>query len=432
MSSSKRTRTISDFRRTAKQVEATKVLASRARHCALIGGSRSGKTFLLVRSVLIRAAKEPNSNHAIFRQKFNAAKRSIFNETLPKVLRLCFPDLGVIWNKTDFFIELPNKSKVHVGGLDDKERTEKILGLEFSTLYFNECSQVSYTSAQMAITRLAERNGLRKKVYYDLNPSTKAHWSYLVFIKKLNPSDDEPLKDPENYAHFFINPVDNLDNIDPEYLSLLESMPESERVRFLEGKYQDQSDGQVYRFKQDRDVTPNELRPGTVFLGMDFNVDPMTCVVVQVVNGRILAVDEVYLRNSDTYQMADTLKSKGYSGGWVIPDSTARNRKTSGQSDLDILKQQGFRVMDTFNPYVLDRVNNINRLLTAERLKIDPKCKKLINDLEQVVWKDNKLDQKGDAKLLTKISDALGYACWYLDPIAYDNDNTIRSYKRRL
>ena len=63
-----------------------------------------------------------------------------------------------------------------------------------------------------------------------------------------------------------------------------------------------------------------------------------------------------------------------------------------------------------------DRINNTNRILAASRVFIDPKCKKLINDLEKVTWKDNKPDQSGEAKMLTHISDALGYGLWKHDP----------------
>ena len=71
---------------------------------------------------------------------------------------------------------------------------------------------------------------------------------------------------------------------------------------------------------------------------------------------------------------------------------------------------------DTKNPFVTDRVNNINRLFQENRIIINPRCKKLINDLERVAWRSNSLDQTTD-KLLTHISDALGYWCWAIEPI---------------
>lgn len=94
----------------------------------LFGGSRSGKTFLLVRNVVMRALKAPKSRHAILRFRFNHVKASIIMDTFPKVMELCFPGVKYTINKTDWFAEMPNESQVWFGGLDDKERTEKILG----------------------------------------------------------------------------------------------------------------------------------------------------------------------------------------------------------------------------------------------------------------------------------------------------------------
>lgn len=406
-----------NFKLTDKQGQALELCISPARNVMLYGGSRSGKTFFACWAVVQRAINEPNSRHCILREKFNAAKRSLWLDTFPKLFSIAFPDVPFKPHGTDYYWRLPNGSEIWIGGLDSKERTEKILGNEYSTLYFNECSQLDYTSIQMARTRLAQKNGLVKKTYYDQNPPVKTHWSYWLFEKKLNPIDEEPLKDPENYVSLLMNPADNMENIDEEYLALLESMPEAERKRFLLGEYSDSSDGQVYyAFDRERHVDERVKKgDGQLFIGMDFNVDPMTAVIGQVVNREFHIFDEVYLSNSDTYKMIDTLKSRKY-GGTVIPDSTGKNRKTSGKSDHLLLKEAGFIIPPVRNPFVTDRVNNVNRLFTENRVKISPKCKKLINDLEKVAWKDNKLDQKTNPHL-THISDALGYMLWKLEPI---------------
>lgn len=406
-----------EFQRTAKQLEATKLLCGPEKYAALFGGSRSGKTFAIVRQIIIRAAKE-KSRHAILRLNFNAVKRTIFMDTFPKVMNLCFPDLRVKYNKTDYIAEFPNGSQIFFAGLDDGERTEKILGMEFSTMHFNEASQLDYSSVQMALTRLAEKNNLRKKAYFDFNPPSKSSWSYYLFIKKLDPIDDVPLAHPDNYGSLLMNPADNLVNIDSEYLQLLESMPEKEKNRFLLGIFNDESNGQVYYgFKRDSHVKAiSKPTQGTIFCGMDFNVNPMTAVLSFIENNKLKVFDEIYLENSDTYRMADALKVKGYTGVTVLPDSTGANRKTSGKTDHQILKEAGFKVESTRNPFVFDRVNNVNRLFSLDKIEIDPKCRKLINDLEKVVWKDNALDQTGENKMLTHVSDCLGYSCWSLLP----------------
>tara|TARA_R110002096_G_scaffold178455_4_gene355426 strand:- start:308 stop:1564 length:1257 start_codon:yes stop_codon:yes gene_type:complete len=405
-----------DFSKTKIQGDAIRLLSSKAKHIMLYGGSRSGKTFIIVFAIIIRACKV-KSRHVMLRQTFNSIKTSIWLDTLIKVLGIAFPELEYHLNKSDYYVQLPNGSEIWIAGLDDDKRVEKILGKEFSTIFFNECSQLSYASVQIALTRLAEKNSLKKKVYYDENPPSKKHWSYWLFIKKLEPIESEPLEDPEEYASLIMNPKDNLENIDEEYLKMLSKMPEKERMRFLEGEFVSSDDGEAYyAFDRDVHVRPTTPVAGAMYIGMDFNWNPMTAVMGQYINGEFHIHDELFLPNSDTFKMVSALKSKGYVGGIVLPDSTGASRRSSGKSDHQILKEAGYTIPKVFNPFVTDRVNNINRLLTENRIIINPKCKKLIGDLEKVSWKNEKLDQKTDT-MLTHISDALGYFCWKIDPI---------------
>ena len=403
------------FKKTSAQVKATVLMAAAYVHIMLFGGSRSGKTFQIIRSIIIRASKF-QSRHVILRLNFNHCKTSIWLDTLPKVLRLCFPDLKVHWNKSDYYLTLPNGSEIWIGGLDDDERVEKILGKEYSTIFFNECSQLSWDSVQVALTRLAEKSGLVNKVYYDENPPSKRHWSYWVFVKKVHPETGEKINEDE-YASMLMNPEDNKENIDENYIKILESLDEKQKKRFLKGEFSDDSDGNAY-YSFDREKNVMTIDPsfhqGQVHIGIDFNVNPMTAVVCYHVNGFFYITDEAFLENSDTQKMCDYLLAKKYNGT-VYPDSTGKNRKTSGKSDFFILNEAGFKIHPTRNPFVTDRINNINRLLRDGKIIIDPRCKKLINDLEKVSWKNDELDKKSDS-MLTHISDALGYLCWALDP----------------
>ena len=95
---------------TARQEKAQAVLAGDATHIMLFGGSRSGKTFLLVRNVVFRALKAAKSRHAIFRFRFNHVKSSVIQDTFPKVMELAFPGVKYTVNKTDWFAEFPNGS----------------------------------------------------------------------------------------------------------------------------------------------------------------------------------------------------------------------------------------------------------------------------------------------------------------------------------
>jgi phage terminase large subunit-like protein len=231
---------------TPKQQRATEILGSDATHCMLFGGARSGKTFTLVRAVCVRALAKEETNHAILRFRFNHVKASIVYGTLPELIKLAWPGLTYELNKEDWFLTFPNGSRVWFGGLDDKERTEKILGNQYSTVYLNECSQIPWASRNIAVTRLAENRGLRPKAYYDANPPSEAHWTYKVFVEKRDPISGQPLADPLNYAAYQINPADNADNLTPQFLQELQALPERERRRFWEGRFGDASEGALW------------------------------------------------------------------------------------------------------------------------------------------------------------------------------------------
>lgn len=416
------------FKKTEKQTQAIHLLSNPfARYCMLYGGSRSGKTFIAIYALCVRASKE-RSRHVILRLKFNHAKTSIWLDTLPKVLRLCFPDLRVEFKASDYYILFPNGSEIWIGGLDDAARVEKILGKEYSTIYFNECSQIPFKSIEVALTRLAERNILKKKAYFDENPPSKKHWSYWLFIKGVHPETMEPV-DTEKYQAILMNPQDNIENIDEEYISeVLNNLSENERKRFKDGEFLDSDEGQAYySFQREINVHTFDKKDavGTIMIGMDFNVNPMTAIVGYYQNNNFYVIDEVWLENSDTYKMSAELIKRGYKGSWVYPDSTGKNRKTSGRSDHIILKEDGFVVKETRNPFVKDRVNNVNRLLKDGRIIIEPKCKRLIQDFEKVAWDGQDLDKRSDASL-THISDALGYWCWSVDNLVYKAPAAIK------
>ena len=90
------------------QQRAARMLEGPARYCCLAGGTRSGKTFLIVRSIVARAILAPGSRHAILRFHANAAKASIAHDTLPHVKDLCFPGVELKEHKVDGYFSLKN------------------------------------------------------------------------------------------------------------------------------------------------------------------------------------------------------------------------------------------------------------------------------------------------------------------------------------
>ena len=234
---------MSAFALTARQIAAQAVLAGLATWAMLFGGGRSGKTFLVLRAIILRALKAPGSRHLVVRHRFNHLKGSVILDTLPRVMSLCFPNVDYTLSKTDWYMTLPGGSEVWFAGLDDKHRTEKILGFEFATIYVNEASQVSWASVQVLLTRLAQRavrvdgSLLPLRMWFDCNPPSKAHWSFKVFRQNVDPETGKPL--PGERACVQMNPADNAANLSPGYLDSLKSLSARMQRRFVDGEFAD-------------------------------------------------------------------------------------------------------------------------------------------------------------------------------------------------
>lgn len=238
------------FQRSEKQELQAEMVYGPARHNLAYGGSRSGKTFGFCELIAERALKGLESRHLIARLHNIDVRQAVMLDTWPKMMRLCFPDVPYKVNKSDQFATLGQDSEVWFGGLDDKERVEKILGKEFATVYVNESSQVAFDTIVTLRSRLAQKCFLRDgsilslKGLYDLNPTGRAHWTYQEHIAGIRPGDGAPIE-PGSRAHLMMNPADN-PHLPAEYLAELDGMPERQRMRFRDGRYLSEVPGTLW------------------------------------------------------------------------------------------------------------------------------------------------------------------------------------------
>lgn len=268
------------FALTAKQLEAVEVCAGEATNVMLEGGSGSGKTAVHCRNIIVRALKAPGSRHAIFRFRFNHVVDSVGRETMPDILRLAFPGLEVKLDKQNWIYTLPNLSEIYLGGLDDKERTEKILGKGLVTALLNECSQIPWNARQMVVTRMRQKvrdtafdKDLKVRLFYDQNPTNKGHWTYKLFHKKMDPDTGQLLLNPFDYAYFKMNPQDNEANLSADYLKNLAGMSPRYRKRFWEGEAADENPFGLFN---DANIDSNRVLDGVTpeFIRIVVAVDP--------------------------------------------------------------------------------------------------------------------------------------------------------------
>lgn len=248
-------------------------------------------------------------------------------------------------------------------------------------------------------------------------------WVYQKFIS--NPVT--------GYAAILAKPHENrflLEKVPDFYERLKGSYEDTFYQQEVLGQYLSQQGGLVYRsFSRDDNVRSIHSNPGCPLLwALDFNVDPMCSVVAQLEGTTVLVLDEIAMRHASTLEACEEFEKRfrGHRAGIVVyGDASGNSQQTTGASDYQIVREyfRGQRYRDVSyrvpkaNPSVRERIMLTNsKLRTAAgevRLLVDPKCKELIRDFEQVSYKadSNAIDKDKDRRR-THLSDALGYLLW--------------------
>lgn len=219
----------------------------------------------------------------------------------------------------------------------------------------------------------------------------------------------------------------------PDYYARLESSydPKFYRQEAL-GEYVNSRADRVYHcFNAGIQVAKHTYDPRKPLLwGLDFNVAPMSSVLLQRDGERLLVIDEIVLERATTEEACMEFENryKGLSGGLEIyGDASGNSMHTTGASDYQTIRsclyRAGFRnvrmQVPAANPGVLNRVRKVNALLTNAlgevRLEVDPRCRELIKDFEETLFKPDSgvIDKLRDPRR-THASDALGYVVWQL------------------
>lgn len=335
--------------KTPKQVIACKKMRDHA-HTLLVGGSRSGKTEIIVRNIFLRAQFKP-SRHLMLRLRFNHAVTALVNDSIPKCIDRWFPGADIHLNRTHWYYEVGTEcgkeSTIWIGGLDDKDRVEKVLGNEYSSTYVSECSQVDYNSILLLQTRLAETSGLKLRAYYDLNPCGKKHWTNQLFINGLCPIEMQPTK--LDCAHLFMNPKDNIANLSPEYLATLEAMPLRMRQRFLEGIYLSDVEGALWT---DQDVIDAKAKEVS---------EPVKTVV---------AVDPSVTNNKNSDSCGIVVASRTSGGDGIVHKDRTLKASTKTWAQTAVNAYYEFEAA-----YIVAEVNQGGDLVEDAIHNIDPRIK---------------------------------------------------------
>lgn len=358
------------------------------------GGARSGKTFVILLRIVQRAILYPGSRHLLARYRLNHLVTSLWMQSLIPLLNKLLIGTGTFTiDKQYLIVNLWNGSSIWGTGLDDQDRVEKIMGTEFSTIFINEATQISYSTYQKVKTRLSQiayneaGKPITRKIVLDCNPRNENHWIYRFAILKQNPNQKgEPLQPDAARAiqHRKWFPWDN-PYLPKDTLEILKSLSGAERQRLYEGQWVNQ-EGLVYPGYQDAIVEPFEIPPGWPISGsVDFGyTNPFVFLwfAFDKTNEILYLFDELYEAGKLVSEHCKTILQRRRLDGPVITDHDAEDRAT--------MESMGIRTKAAKKDVSLG-IQTVTEFLSAKvgfRVRIFSSCVSTIEEISTYSWEE--------------------------------------------
>jgi len=378
----------------------------------VVAGRRFGKTHLSIRELCYHA-KEPDKEVWYVAPTYKMARQIVWRKLKNKL-----QDLNWITktNETELTITLRNGSVISLKGADNYDSLRGV-GLDFIVL--DEFADIDPEAWYETLRpTLSDKQG---RALFIGTPKGIGNWAYDIYQNTL----DNPTWKSYSFTTIEGGQVPDSE-IEAARLDLDERTFRQEYLATFET-----FSGRIY-YSFDRALNVRKYEgttPDVVYVGMDFNIDPMSAVVAVRMGDTLHIIDEVRLFSSNTQEMVNELKQRfPKTRIWAYPDPAGNQRKTSagGQTDIMILTNAGFVVKaPRAHTPVRDRINAVNSRLCSSsgirHLIIDPKCKYTIEGLERQVYKEGSSQPDKDSGY-DHMNDALGYMTDYLFPVRRDID----------
>lgn len=389
------------------------VADSEKRFKLVTAGRRWGKTFLSIREIAYQA-RLPNKLIWYVTSSYRAAKMIVWKELKNRMLDLRW--VSKI-NESELSIRLKNGSEICLKG---SENAQQLRGVSLSYCVIDEAAQVSPdVFAEVIRPALADQQG---GALFITTPLGKSNWTYDLYR--------QAQQSPAQWDAYQFTTADGGFVTESEIQAARADMSERQfRQEFL-ATWEDAASRIAWSFDREKNVQdlPN-YNTIQLEVGCDFNVSPISAVVMVRVKDKLYAIDEISMHNSNTQELADELKSRyPKSQITVYPDPSGSARKTSanGLTDHTILQNAGFQVKaPRRHDAVRDRINAINaRFCSADGVRhlfISKKCKYTIESLDKYCFKEGTQIPDKDSGF-DHMFDALSYAVAYLHPLRRDQD----------
>ncbi len=400
------------------------VLTSEARFRVLIAGRRFGKSFLACLILFTEAWKSPHRVCWYIAPTYRQGKQILWS----LLKRLVPAQYVAASNETDLSMILINGSVISIRGADNPDSLRGV-GLDFAAL--DEFAFMGRTIwHEIVRPALADRQG---RGLFITTPNGMG-WDYDLYMQGQEGRD--------GFQSWCFTTLDG-GNVPPEEVDAARSSMDPRLFRQeFEASFEVLA-GRVYsNFSRDPSPTGNidatlKDTMAEVFIGQDFNVNPMASVIGVRAGDELHILDALEIPTSNTEEVAVELRKRFPNRRLVIcPDPSGKARKTSalaGVTDFTILQRHGFQV-DAPNvaPLIPDRINAVQAMLKdatgRRRLKIHPRATALIRALDGLTYKEGtSIPDKNSG--LDHLVDALGYLVWQRFNLVHKQHATFSTYR---
>jgi hypothetical protein len=378
----------------------------------LITGRRFGKTFLCVQEIA-KFARYPKKKVWYVAPTYRMAKDIVWNDLVDRMTKHKW--VSKI-NHSDLKVILRNGSEISLRGADN-ENSLRGVGLDFLVMdEFADIKEHAYT--EVLRPTLSDKGRMGAALFCG-TPRGYGNWSYNLFTRE---------KDDDQWASFQYTTLEGGQVSKQEIEQAKSDLDERTFKQEYEASFVNYA-GQIYYNFDRKDNVIDKYTPQTaeIHIGMDFNIDPMSAVVTEIIGNKIIIYDEIVIYSSNTDELVQEIKARYKDKHiYVYPDPAAKQRKTSagGVTDLAILKNAGFnlRVRNT-HPLIRDRINAVNTKLKnangVRTLFIANSCKNVLKSIERQIYKEGTTVPDKDNNY-DHMNDALGYLVEYLYPVRRD------------
>jgi hypothetical protein len=392
-----------------------KVAKDPTRFRVVVAGRRFGKTHLAIRELAYHA-KEPDKEVWYVAPTYKMARQIVWRKLKNKL-----SDLNWIskTNETELTIQLVNGSTIALKGADNYDSLRGV-GLDFIVL--DEFADIAPDAWYETLRpTLSDKQG---RALFIGTPKGIGNWAYEIYQNSI---------DNDTWQSYSFTTIEGGNVPETEIEAAKRDLDERTFRQEYLATFETFSGRIYYSFDRALNVVKYEGNtPDVVYVGMDFNIDPMSAVVATRIGDTLHIIDEVRLFSSNTQEMIDELKQRfPKTKIWVYPDPAGNQRKTSagGMTDVTLLNNAGFVVKaPRVHTPVRDRINAVNSRLCSStgirHLIVDPKCKYTIEGLERQTYKEGSSQPDKDSGY-DHMNDALGYMIDYLFPVRRDIDPSL-------